>query len=171
MVVYMGWEARVGAVDLMGLTKRLYGFEKRSWLSAWECLKSSMAASNTSDDEDALNSDETPRGQNQDDQQDGFFEPDDDGSEFSLTQLSEAYAEVIEAQTGVKHTVGLPGDSEPSDDPVDAKHQTTKSMTTRVVRFRPNRSLSRFCSWVPPAMLNSLVERSLQCCEMLVQRK
>ena len=37
-----------------------------------------------------------PRGKGDD-----FF-PDDDGAEFSLNQLSEAYAEVIEAQTGVK---------------------------------------------------------------------
>ena len=48
------------------------------------------------------------------DQEDDFF-PDDGGAEFSLNQLSEAYAEVIEAQTGVKHTVGLPGQGEASD--------------------------------------------------------
>lgn len=47
-------------------------------------------------------------------QPDDCCEPDDDGAEFSLNQLSEAYAEVIEAQTGVKHTVGLPGQSEAS---------------------------------------------------------
>ncbi len=45
------------------------------------------------------------------DPQDDFFETDDD-AEFSLNQLSEAYAEVIEAQTGVKHTVGLPEETE-----------------------------------------------------------
>ena len=52
------------------------------------------------------------------DQNDDFF-PDDDGAEFSLNQLSEAYAEVIEAQTGVKHTVGLPDQSEASDSELD----------------------------------------------------
>ena len=44
---------------------------------------------------------------------DDFF-PEND-AEFSLNQLSKAYAEVIEAQTGVKHTVGLPDQSETSD--------------------------------------------------------
>ena len=55
-----------------------------------------------------------PRGKGDD-----FF-PDDDGAEFSLNQLSEAYAEVIEAQTGVKHTVGLPDQSEASGKDLDA---------------------------------------------------
>jgi len=41
---------------------------------------------------------------------DDFF-PEND-AEFSLNQLSEAYAEVIEAQTGVKHTVGVPNQSD-----------------------------------------------------------
>ena len=73
-----------------------------------------MNVSKTPDDENSVNSDEL-RDQEQDDPQDDFFEPDDDGPEFSLTQLSEAYAEVIEAQTGVKHTVGSPEKSEPDD--------------------------------------------------------
>ena len=51
-------------------------------------------------------------------QGDDFFS-DDEGAEFSLNQLSEAYAEVIEAQTGVKHTVGLPNQSEMSDSEVE----------------------------------------------------
>ena len=41
---------------------------------------------------------------------DDFFSEND--AEFSLNQLSEAYAEVIEAQTGVKHTVGVPNQSD-----------------------------------------------------------
>jgi len=48
------------------------------------------------------------------DQDDDFFQ-DDGSAEFSLNQLSEAYAEVIEAQTGVKHTVGVPDQDEASD--------------------------------------------------------
>jgi len=67
------------------------------------------------DDENALDADGELHDQNQDD----FFEPDEDGSEFSLTQLSEAYAEVIEAQTGVKHTVGLPEENAPDDNTPD----------------------------------------------------
>ena len=83
-----------------------------------------MNVSNTPDDESSPDSDEKLRDQEQDDQQDDFFEPDDDGPEFSLTQLSEAYAEVIEAQTGVKHTVGLPEATEPDDDTTDAPSST-----------------------------------------------
>jgi len=45
------------------------------------------------------------------DQGDDFFSDNGD-AEFSLNQLSEAYAEVIEAQTGIKHTVGLPDQDE-----------------------------------------------------------
>ena len=51
----------------------------------------------------------------QDSQDDSFFEPNDD-AEFSLNQLSAAYAEVIEAQTGVKHTVGFSDKTETNDD-------------------------------------------------------
>ena len=45
---------------------------------------------------------------------DDFF-PEND-AEFTLNQLSEAYAEVIEAQTGVKHTVGVPNQSDAGDE-------------------------------------------------------
>ena len=72
-----------------------------------------MNDSNKPDDENTLGSG--------DQNQPGFFEPEDDEAEFSLTQLSEAYAEVIEAQTGVKHTVGSPEDSESGDDTADSK--------------------------------------------------
>ena len=58
-------------------------------------------------------------GQDPNAQGDDFF-PDDDDSEFSLNQLSEAYAEVLEAQTGVKHTVGLPDQSEVNDSELEA---------------------------------------------------
>ena len=94
------------------------GAGKRSWLNTREPVKLGMTAPNTPD-KDAANSGNKIREQEQDD----FFGPDDDdGVEFSLNQLSEAYAEVIEAQTGVKHTVGVPEESESSDDnTADAK--------------------------------------------------
>ena len=75
-----------------------------------------MATNSPLEDENDFDVAQELREENQDDQQDDFFEPDNDGEEFSLTQLSEAYAEVIEAQTGVKHTVGVPDESEPDSD-------------------------------------------------------
>jgi segregation and condensation protein B len=71
---------------------------------------------NEFDDEGArTNEDEKlndQQGEFGDSEEDGF----DDEPEFSLNQLSEAYAEVIEAQTGVRPKVVVPGEEQSEQD-------------------------------------------------------
>jgi segregation and condensation protein B len=62
---------------------------------------------NTEDDA-ALTPDEDSEESSPDEDDDDF----DDEPEFSLTQLSEAYAEVIEAQTGKRPTVDVPAEAD-----------------------------------------------------------
>ena len=76
-------------------------------------------ASEDENDYDSANESDETNARDQDDSDDSFFESNDD-AEFSLNQLSEAYAEVIEAQTGVKHTVGLPEDNKVSEGDLDS---------------------------------------------------
>ena len=76
-------------------------------------------ASEDENDYDSDNESDETNARDQDDSDDSFFESNDD-AEFSLNQLSEAYAEVIEAQTGVKHTVGLPEDNKASEGDLDS---------------------------------------------------
>ena len=76
-------------------------------------------ASEDENDYDSANESDETNARDQDDSGDSFFESNDD-AEFSLNQLSEAYAEVIEAQTGVKHTVGLPEDNKASEGDLDS---------------------------------------------------
>lgn len=76
-------------------------------------------ASEDENDYDSANESDETNARDQDDSDDSFFESNDD-AEFSLNQLSEAYAEVIEAQTGVKHTVGLPEDNKASEGDLDS---------------------------------------------------
>jgi len=75
-------------------------------------------ASEDENDYDSTNESDETNARDQDDSDDSFFESNDD-AEFSLNQLSEAYAEVIEAQTGVKHTVGLPDENKSSEGDLD----------------------------------------------------
>lgn len=95
-------------------------------------LADSEAARDDSNPADAQAGDwfesDDPAVENPDDDEvdaDDEVDPDDDElddePEFSLTQLSEAYAEVIEAQTGVRPTVGVPESDQGADETDEAE--------------------------------------------------
>jgi len=83
-------------------------------------------ASEDENDFDSANESDETNARGQGDSDDSFFEPNDD-AEFSLNQLSEAYAEVIEAQTGIKHTVGLPDEDKASQSDSDNEDSDLQS--------------------------------------------